>query len=330
MSGDPSVEVRFFGKFENTGIMVLLLRFSFALFFACIFGCTDFQNIKVTGKITNAQTGIAIANAEVVVICWYKSDPTDESFRKATLVTDANGKYEASFAAGNEVDVASKSKDFLPARSFNKLKSNQIDVNLQLAISSDNPNLIVYRNDTLSNLYHTSKTAFLRISIPIRNNIADSTNLMNILSYGFDFRSLTTSIDTTNCDIWFRASNNGRKPGVLVAHRGGGIIPVYRDQAKSSFLFDMPIAPQTGYTKEYHLKGNEEGFFVLCRDGRTFAKIIFEKSEIETGSYSPSLVPREDIGKYFTYLYQPDGTRNLTYSSPSINLEHFLVSLQMR
>jgi len=78
---------------------------------------------------------------------------------------------------------------------------------------------------------------------------------------------------------------------------------------------------------EYEFKGNEEGFFVMCRDGKTFGKIIFEKSLISKGGVDGDYVDR---GRYFSCLYQPNGTTDLSYSPQDIDLESFLVDGRLR
>ena len=118
-------------------------------------------------------------------------------------------------------------------------------------------------------------------------------------------------------------------PYILMANRQGGIIPVYSNEIKSSFLYDKPNAPKEGYFHEYEFKGNEDGFFVLCRDGRTYGKIIFVKSRVSIGGSDES-GDYTDFGREFSCLYQPNGTTDLSFSTPDIDLEDYLVDYRLR
>lgn len=110
------------------------------------YSCGDRKNIIVTGQITDELTGQPVANAEVVVLCWYAENIDDDSFNKQTLSTDKNGNYKANFHKGHKVDVASKSKDYQPNRSYNNLSDNEIQVNLKLSKSKNNRTLITSFN----------------------------------------------------------------------------------------------------------------------------------------------------------------------------------------
>ena len=93
----------------------------------------------------------------------------------------------------------------------------------------------------------------------------------------------------------------------------------------SSFLYEKTSAPTAGYKKEYSLNGQEEGFFILCRDGKTYAKIVLEKTNTN------DIIPEgEDFGKFFSYLYQANGSRDLSFPKTDINLKNFLIDFRWR
>jgi hypothetical protein len=166
----------------------------------------------------------------------------------------------------------------------------------------------------------TEKTPFLRLRI--QNG--------KIETYGFDFKSLTTKTDTTQCDFWFGIEKNEKQPTTIMTSRNGGIIPILSGEVESSLLYEKVSAPTTGYKTSCVLKGDEEGFFIKCRDGKTYAKIILEKATMDVGSPMGQGSYYKDLGKLFSYLYQPNGTTNLSYSTTQINLENFLVDYRLR
>lgn len=291
------------------------------IFLSTLASCQDNKkNIIVTGQVADELTGKPIPKAEVVVLCWYHYGLDDATFKKQTLVTDEKGNYKTTFNKGYQVDAASKALGFIANRSYNELKYNKIQINLKLARKTENPTLIKHLSIDHVELDATDKTPFLRIRI----------HSGKVETYGFDFSSQITSIDTSKCDIWFKPINREEHPTIIVASKSGGIIPIYFDEIKSSFFYEKALAPTTGYLHEYKLKGNEEGFFVLCRDGKTYGKIIFEKSAIDVSGPDGKGSFYKEFGKKFSCLYQPNGTNDLSYSTPDINLENFLVDIRLK
>ncbi len=290
------------------------------VFLTLLASCQDYKNISVVGQVVDETTGKPIPKAEVVALCWYNYGLDDATFIKQTLVTDEKGNYKASFEKGYQIDVASKAHGFIANRSYNELKANKIQVDLKLARIKENPTLIKYLSIDHFELDATDKMPFLRIRF----------HSGKVETYGFDFSSQRTSTDTSKCDIWFKPAIKEEQPKIIVANKNGGLIPVYSDDIKSSFFYEKSSAPTTGYVREYNLKGNEEGFFVLCRDGKTYGKIIFEKSEIDISSPDGRGSFYKEFGKNFSCLYQPNGTTDLSYSTPDIDLENFLVDIRLK
>jgi hypothetical protein len=281
--------------------------------------CEDRSNIVVTGQITDEASGKPIQDAEVVVLCWYMHGIDDASFKKQTLKTDKNGNYKVTFNKGHQVDVASQSRGFLPNRRYNKLEKSEINVDLKLTKSRENSSLVSFLNTDIVTTEITEKTPFLRIRI--QNN--------KITTYGFDFTSLTTKTDTAQCDFWFKVESE-KQPTTIVANKNGGIIPILSREIESSLLYEKVSAPTTGYKAGYTLTDDVEGFFIKCRGGETYAKIILEKATFDIGSPMGRGNYQKELGKHFSYLYQPNGTTDLSYSATQINLEDFLVDLRLR
>lgn len=297
--------------------------------FTSLTACQDRKNIVVKGQVIDEATGKPIPKAEVVVLCWYSHNIYDASFNKQTLTTDNKGKYQATFEKGHKVDVASKAADYQPNRSYNELHENEIFVTLKLTKAKANPTLVTLLNTDDVRYDENEKSPFLKIRIPgvkSRNDL----DLNHIETFGFDFLTLTTSNDTSNCDLWFKIEKKDGQPKTIVASKTGGIIPIINTEIKSSLLYEMPIAPTTGYKQELTLSGNEEGFFILCRNGKTYGKIIWEKASVDISSPDGHGGFYKEYGKHFSCLYQPNGTTDLTYSQTDIDLEDFLVDYRQR
>jgi hypothetical protein len=290
--------------------------------------CQDRKNIVVKGHVIDETTGKSIPNAEVVVLCWYNHNIDDASYNKQTLTTDKNGKYEAKFEKGHQVDVASKATGYQPYRIYNELKDNKIEVNLKLSTRKHNSTLITLLNTDKVMLNLNEDFPFMRVRIPADKK-GQELDFKNAMTFGFDFKSLTTRSDTTQTDLWFRIENKEAQPTTIATSTNGGLIPILDSEIKSSLLYEKTIAPTTGYVTTYKLIGSEAGFFIRCKDGKTYGKIILEKSEIDISSPDGQGSYYKEFGKSFSCLYQPNGTTDLTYQS-EIDLEDFLVYSRMR
>jgi hypothetical protein len=160
----------------------------------------------------------------------------------------------------------------------------------------------------------TDQTPFLRLR----------TENDKTVTFGFDFTTLTTKVDTLNCDLWFKIE---RTPATLVVPKSGGIIPILKSDVKSSLLYEIEQAPTTGYGRSYKLTGDEDGFFIKCRDGKTFAKIILNKGTVDMAGKAGVF---KDQGKHFSYFYQQNGSTDLAYPRTKIDLERFLVDFSYK
>jgi hypothetical protein len=294
-----------------------------------LYSCQNRSNIIVTGQVLDESTGKPIPNAEVVVLCWYSHNIDDASYHKQILITDSEGKYKATFDKGNQIDVASKANGYQPTRSYNVLNDNEFEVNLKLIRKKENPDLVTLLITDKVMLDIDETFPFMRVRIPVVKN-GERLDFKNALTFGFDFKTLKMNSDTTQTDIWFRIENYEGQPMTVVTSQNGGLIPILDSEIKSSLLFEKSNAPTSGYLLTYELTGSEAGFYVRCRDGRTYGKIILEKSAISIDTPDGQGSYYKEFGKNFSCLYQPNGTTNLTYSQSDIDLEDFLVDYRFR
>lgn len=281
------------------------------------------------GQVVDEVTGKPISNAEVVVLCWYNHNIDDASFNKQTLTTDKDGKYQVKFDKGHQIDVASKAIGYQPNRSYNELNDNEIEVNLKLTKKKENPDLVTLLNTDNSMLDLNENFPFMRVRIPAVKN-GQGLDFKNALTFGFDFKTLKINSDTTQTDLWFRIENKEEQPTTIATSLNGGLISILDSEIQSSLLYEKTIAPITGYITTYKLTGSEAGFFVRCRDGKTYGKIILEKSAIDISSPDGQGSHYKEFGKNFSCLYQPNGSTDLTYSQTEIDLENFLVNIRQR
>ncbi len=274
--------------------------------------CQDRRGINVTGKIVDDVTGNPIQDADVLVLCWYNYGMDDESFRKKAITTDRFGNFTTTFDKGHRIDIASQANGFLPSKRSVKLESNEINIELELNRDKRNEALIsrIVKEDDFINA--SEKTPMLRLRT--QNN--------KTVTYGFDFKHLMAQVDTLNCDLWFKID---KKPATIKVPKTGGIIPIFKGEIQSSLLYELEQAPLTGYGKSYTLTGEEVGLFIMCRDGKTFAKIIFYDGIVDISESGTESSLIKEQRKYFSYVYQPNGSNELIFPNAKIDLERFLV-----
>ncbi|MBC8110108.1 MAG: carboxypeptidase regulatory-like domain-containing protein, partial [Verrucomicrobia bacterium] len=247
------------------------------------------RSVWISGQITDKESGKPISNAEVLLYGWHPVVNNNICVKK-TVFTDEKGYYKAYFESLNSVDIASKTANFNPERRYNNWLIFP-SINLALTKETRNPSL---RSDLLT--MENTPTISLYVQSTEHASVLDYT-------FGYDCKSFKTTKDTSNCDFWFKLERKNTSPTTIVGSPKGGVIAVYERDIPSSFLYDLPYAPKTGYKKECYvgnLRGEYAmGLFVLCRDGKTYAKIIFNStSGISQGEYI----------KRFSCLYQPNGT----------------------
>lgn len=306
----------------------LIISLTVVLLLLLLASCQDRRNITLSGQLVDGATGAPIAHGEVVALCWYQHNFYETSYKKQALTADHEGRFEATFDQGHQVDIAAKAPGYQPWRKYTKLEDNELTVILELTRVTDNPTLVSVLTTDGSLSDGDAQDTFLRVRIPALEN-RQKLDFERAQTFGYSLSTSTSSSDTTQADLWFRIEAREGQPTTLATPHQGGLIPILRSEVESSLLFEQSIAPTSGYVTTYELTGSEDGFFIRCRDGNTFGKLILEKSAISISSPDGQGGSYEEFGKRFSYLYQPNGTTNLTYPNAEVDLENFLVDFRM-
>jgi hypothetical protein len=266
-----------------------LILFILAGFISCSLSQKQQTGIKVTGKVIDSETGIPVENAEVLVICQYLNKITEASDVNKNAYSGKQGEFIMEFEKGFELDAAAKKDGYYPACISRKLAGSDIAITISL------PPSMPVQNDVKMVLFSES------IEKPVISFI-DSNSIK-----GYDFINGRLTTDRKNADIYIGSVNQSLK---LRSSGAGGIFPLYYKDFKSSILFEHLIAPDSGYLKEYDIKKGETGFFIKCRDGNSYVKLIIEN--IEENSIS------------FSYLFNFKASKTF-FIDPSMDLQKFIV-----
>lgn len=265
----------------------------------------NIENINVSGRVTDFNRGAPLANTKIVLVSYASEGPDNEKRVEKDIVTDERGYYKGNFEVGYRLVITADIDGYYPARNAVKLNGNHTPVlDLQVEKLEPEDKLIINEESSIIDKDNTApytgyKVYYDRSTKKLYN---DSVKII-----GYDFINSRQTEDTLNADLWCTFPDTLDFPQVLIANKRGGIIPIFYNEIRSMLEFEKRIAPETGYVKEYIRNEGEAGYFVKCRDGKTYVKPFLE------GMVSKSAGYYRQYGLEFKYFYQPDGTRNFRY-----------------
>ena len=210
------------------------------------------SEVKAKGIVLDNQTGKPIPNARVTLLCWRKVRYDEETYDKVDTMANDKGVFEVQFPEGFKIDIGSVANNYHPSaieiKDLSKASHIELRLNSNTAIGSikDLGQLPVFVRN-----YNTS-------SPPIASQY-----------YGIDILNGVNTPSIDSIDIGIERDAKLKSPKILITSERGGMIPLLKD-AKN----ELDKAPTEGYVKRYQLSGNEQGFFIKCRDGKTYARLL--------------------------------------------------------
>lgn len=252
------------------------------------------------GIVIDSLTQKPISNAKITLLCWRKVDVDDETYDKVDTVTDSNGRFSLKFEKGFKMDIASVANGYFTGYShLAKLNNGDNVIKLALVRSSESGAENKQRLSFYFRYYTDNK------SKPV--------------PYGIDLISGRSTANKDSLDIWPVESDKDFYPVSIATPIHGGVIPILEDLPESQ----NSIAPQEGYLKTYKLTGKEKGFFVRCRDGKTYCRLERSGNNFQVSSPSEQGV-YEDYGIMFNAIIKTGGSPNLN-RGPEIDLEQYIL-----
>ncbi|MCU4165966.1 hypothetical protein [Carboxylicivirga caseinilyticus] len=265
------------------------------LFLSC---SKESYNIVWSGVLLDAETShpIPFTNIQTKAVYQLNIDHSEE--KKINLITDESGNFSCLIKKAYLVSVFIENSRYQSyTNSFHTNKETLPDT------------LFLQRSEQSSNLFLSINEDGFDHNTPFISQKAHYTNLNQkqiILTeqYGFDFINKQRNVTTFDLSLNLKKVNSKFDLELLSAEKGG-ILPIYKEQISDSFFLEMEIAPSFGYQKNYNINGKEAGFFVKCRDGKHFAKVIFQPQlyKLNCNSEQDSLVEQ---GLKFSYILQKD------------------------
>lgn len=278
-------------------IKILIIVLSISLI-----SCGDNKNtmeIVVKGVILDSLTSKPIPNARVTILCWRRVGSDEETYDKVDTVTNSQGAFEVNFIEGFKVDVGSIASNYHP--SVQEIKDVNTASNIKLKLKS---------NAASGLLKDLGQLAVFVRDYSINPPAPKTYHGINLLS-----GNNTQSLDSL--DVGIVHDGEIQYPKILISSERGGIVPIL-DKSNNQ----ISIAPEEGYVKKYELNGNEKGFFVRCRDGKTYARLIIFSLEYDRSSpYKNGHY--KDYGIMFNVELQTEGKE--FNSSNDMRLDHYIL-----
>ena len=270
----------------------------FLAFVACN-NTKDVKKITVSGIVIDSTTGRPIARAKVTLLCWRKINYDELTYDKIDTIANDRGAFTAEFRKCLKVDIGSVSSGYHPT----VIELDDLDQtpDIKLVLKVDNSKGIIKDLGQLAVFVREYNTNSPKAREYYGINLLDGRN--------------TQSLDSI--DITIEQNEKNVFPKVLVTAQTGGIVPIFRGSNQS-----IDKAPASGYQKKYQLVGNEQGFFIKCRDGKSSARLMMFGLEYDRSSpYQGSSF--KDHGIMFNVELQTIGNE---FGNPTnLRLDHYIL-----
>jgi hypothetical protein len=274
------------------------LFFLFELF--VLIGCDSRpkgREIIISGVVVDSINNEPIKDARVTILCWKRVGIDDVTYEKIDTITDDRGSFLVRFNEGYKVDVAAVGKFYSPAAKGIEFLEPETKVNLKLFSNSNTP--------------HSIRVQELPLAIRQYNT---STN-KSFATVGINLIEGVTSLTQSSCDLWVEL-NDDDSSLIVTTLENGGIQPIFND--------NILTAPVDGYVQQYKVTGNEKGFFIRCRDGKKYGRLIIFSSEYEKSSPNGDGF-FVDKGMMFKTYLNTEGKLDFNILPLDVSLEQYIL-----
>lgn len=252
-------------------------------------------NKIVSGIILCESTGKPIPNARVTLLCWRKVGSDEEDYNKIDTFADANGEFKVLITNCFKLGIGSIAANYYPAK-------------------KEIQNMDSVGSITLSLVQNNSKETARDLGRLNVYNREYSSALPNAKeNYGINLLAGNSTTIKDSIDIGVELVSSGTYPKILIAHNNAGIMPITTNA--------INIAPENGYVSKYELQGNEKGFFIKCRNGFSYARLILISKYDASVPYKNSFY--KEYGLTFGITIQPNG-REIGVSD-NFRLDYFVL-----
>ncbi|TAJ14326.1 hypothetical protein DMA11_05585 [Marinilabiliaceae bacterium JC017] len=273
-------------------------------------------NISWQGIVADAATKAPVVGCDLYCTSFYQRNIDESDKHQQQSITNYHGQFLLNFQKGYRLNVTLEADGYLKTHlkyPMYKLKKTDTIFITKEPVQS---RIILY---LLPENKMEAHTPFIREKWQQPDSIKARKTKKEWWGYDFINQKATNLIDST--DIWLEYKNKSSNNYVLKSTNQGGILPIFKSEIQTSFLLEMEKAPLEGYLDSYKPTGKEAGYFILCRNGKTFVKMIPEDYLCKV-SYQTDKNVINETGIRFSYALQNDKLH--PYSFPVVEINDLL------
>lgn len=264
-----------------------------------ITGCArEVYNISWEGVVADKTTGRPVPHARIIATASYQENIDQTAEINQYAVSDESGRFKINFSKGFGLTVKTNARGYLGALDYKVVKTPDLFDTIYVSPYPFDASLVVRKMNGNS---FSQSIPFIRECHVWKG---EKENSKETLTWGFDFLYGINTPNLDSADVWVEINKtNGRI--ILNAAEKGGIFPVSKSDSEN-FITNITRAPGEGYVKTHVLKGDEAGFFVLCRNGVNVAKMVPENRVCVLTYKDKEGHKVKETGIRFDYLFQPN------------------------
>jgi len=261
----------------------------------------EFYNIKWNGVIVDGVTNKPIPFASIKATAKHQNNIDHTIETSKAYQSDIWGHFQGYFDKAYQINYEIEAYGYMSVQARTKPNQHAAIDTIRLLPEVSQSNLFI----SLLSEQSFEDQPFLRSrTITPFNGRKKNSNTEVV---GFDFINQKHAIQPDSMDLKIIIRNRFTPtPSVhLYAMGTGGIYPIFLDEINESFFLEMECAPTEGYYPSYKIAGNEAGFFIRCRNGQHYVKILPD-DHICSIAYSTSSDSIQETGLRLNYLIQRD------------------------
>lgn len=270
----------------------------------CVWTCScarHFYDVAWQGIVVDAKTGLPIPYCEIQTSCLYQNNMDRSGKKTYQTQTDLFGNFSFHIEKGYQINSQLSAHGYEPVDFTASLLPGNLPrvIKLNKLAGADNSQLEVR---VLSESISEKNAPF----IGVKYILVDSLRVEFADMIGFDLLNGKQAHHVDSVDVWIEFSRDVQRNPIVWANRKGGLFPLVASlDSVAGHLLNCDYAPVDGYRASCQLTGLENGFFVKCRDGIHYAKLIMD-NYLCVIQYGEEKERVKELGVRFSYVVQRD------------------------
>jgi len=261
----------------------------------------EFYNINWHGVVVDGVTNKPIQHALIKASAQYQDNIDHTAETRKSFQSDISGHFQGHFDKAYHLSYEIEAYGYMSVQSRKNLKRNRSLDTIRLLPETSQSNLFI----SLLSEQKFENQPYLRSRTitPITSRKKNST--VEVIGFDFINQKHSTYPDSMDLKLTIRKHQNTASAIQFYTFDKGGVYPIFINEVNESFFLEMENAPTEGYYRSYKTTGDEVGFFIRCRDGQHYVKMLPD-DHICTLSYCTPTDSIQETGVRMNYLLQRD------------------------